>query len=154
MEQIVLGIFIACSVLSACLLLKEYKHVQKERLLMEKYRNSNSYQMIYEFVREARRMEIDQVRIENDRILFVGLPPEGVLFDYRLPYVGRSLYGAHARILAEVLGEDIPFLKSYKYLLTRYRIVKPNRTVEYGYTYTLRSKYKTEMLYVKNYASV
>ena len=153
MEQGMLVLCAVCLTLAFALFFRERHRIRKERLLMTKLRGGSFYAGMYDMVRYARKYDLDQVRIERNRIVFSAVSPPGKLCEYSLSGAGvRVLSDCRARVLAEVLGEDIPALRTSVYSLRRYRVMRPNGKIDYGYVYTLRSLYKTRLLYAKRYA--
>ena len=152
------GMMVLCAVclaLAFVLFLKEKRRIHKERLLMTKLRGGNFYASIYEMVRYARKHDLDQVRIERNRIVFSAVCPPGKLCEYSLSGSGvRVLSDCRARVLAEVLGEDIPKLKTSMYSLRRYRVMRPNGKIDFGYVYTIRPLYKARLVYAKRFAPI
>lgn len=147
LEQRLIVLGAVCLVLAVFLMIRERQRILRERLLMTKLRNSKLYADMYPLVRFARRRDLDQVRIERNRIVFSAVCPPGKLCEFSLTEGGfRMLSGNRTRILAEVLAEDIPILKSPLYSLHRYRVMRPNGRIDYGYVYTIRSVYKSQIM--------
>lgn len=150
-----LVVCVVCLATAIILTIREKQRIRRERLLMTKLRGSSFYNQLYQMVRFARRRDLDQVRVERGRIIFSAVCPPGKLCEYSVPGAGfRVLSGCRTRVLAEVLGEDIPALKTPMYSLRRYRILRPNGRVDYGYVYTLRQIYKTQLMYERRYATL
>lgn len=138
---------IALILLAAALIIADWRYTRRERLLMTKMRGSAFYADMYHMVRFARKYTIDQVRIERTRILFTAVVPSGKLCEYKVRGLGtRMLSNDRTRVLAEVLGEDIPVLNSSRYTLHRYRVMRPNGEFDYGYVYTLRASCKAALV--------
>lgn len=147
LEQRLIVLGAVCLALAILLIVREERRIRHERLMMTKMRNSKLYAQVYPLVRFARRRDLDQVRIERNRIVFSSVCPPGKLCEFSLSEGGfRLLSGQRTRVLAEVLGEDIPILKSPVYALHRYRVMRPNGQIDYGYVYTIRSFYKSQLM--------
>lgn len=154
MERWAILLFSVYALASLICIFHEVKRVRKERLMMTKIRNSEFYAKLYAMVRHARRFDLDQVRVERSRIVFTGVHPAGMICEFDLAgSSSRILSNNRTRVLAEVLGEDIPELKTYRYALRRYAITRPNGKKDYGYVYTIRSAYKTQLIYARKYST-
>lgn len=141
-------VLVALCVLSAAYLMRRARvERQKELLRMQKLRGSVMYQTMYPLVRHCRRCDIDQVRIERDMVIFTAVCPPGTLGVFDISSRFGSLSLRRTRALASVIGEDIPVLNDRRcYALRRYRITRPNGAPDYGYTYTIRSPYKSSIM--------
>ena len=135
--------------LSFALLIADEKRRQHELLQMERMRNSMLYYDLYPMVLHARKHDIDQVRIERNRVVFYGVCPPGSMGEFVLSDRGyRPLNPQRIRALVLVLAEDIPLLRSNQhYRLRRYPMFRPNGQKDYGYQYVIRSYYKTALMY-------
>lgn len=106
------------------------------------------YKDIYPLILRAAARDLDQVRIERDRITFTLVCPPGTLGVFELCQCGhRQMSRTRTRVLAEVIAEDIEILRDRgKYGLSRYRITRANGSVDYGYVYTIRTPYKDAVM--------
>ncbi len=115
---------------------------------MEALRDSRLYKDLYPLIRRAAARDLDQVRIERSRITFTLVYPPGTLGVFELRQAGHAqMSRIRTRVMAEVLAEDIELLQDRrKYALTRYRIIRANGAVDYGYVYTVRTPYKDRIM--------
>lgn len=145
-----LAYFLLLAVLAAGLLLlgRYYRERQKEIYRMEALRGSRLYKDIYPLIQRASVRDLDQVRIERDRITITQVYPPGSLGIFELRQAGHlQMSRIRTRVMAEVIAEDIDILQDRgKYTLKRYRIIRPNGKVDYGYLYTIRTPYKDSIL--------
>ncbi len=122
------------------LLIRYQRERQKELYRMEALRDSRLYKDIYPLILRAAARDLDQVRIERDRVTFTLVCPPGTLGVF-------ELCRTRTRVLAEVIAEDIEILRDRgKYGLSRYRITRANGSVDYGYVYTIRTPYKDAVM--------
>jgi hypothetical protein len=130
------------------LLYQDWREREKEKLRMGKLRGSHLYRELYLLVVNCRAQYVDQVRVERNRILFTSASPPGLICSFSPQEKGyRPLSGTNTRVLAEVIGEDMDILlDNSKYRFTRYKIIRANGSMDYGYLYTIRSAYKDELL--------
>lgn len=130
------------------LLIRYQRERQKELYRMEALRDSRLYKDIYPLILRAAARDLDQVRIERDRITFTLVCPPGTLGVFELCQCGhRQMSRTRTRVLAEVVAEDIEILRDRgKYGLSRYRITRANGSVDYGYVYTIRTPYKDAVM--------
>lgn len=137
------------ALISGILLFLYYRRErEKEQYLIEKLRHNPVYQDMLPLVRRAAARDLDQVRIERDRIVFTLVSPPATLGVYELVQSGHAqMRPTRTRLMAELLAEDIELLRDRsKYTLVRYRIFRANGTVDYGYLYTIRSSYKDRIM--------
>ncbi len=115
---------------------------------MEALRDSRLYKDLYPLICRAAARDLDQVRIERNRITFTLVYPPGTLGVFELRQAGHAqMSRVRTRVMAEVLAEDIEALQDRrKYGLTRYRIIRANGSVDYGYVYTVRTAYKDRIM--------
>ena len=144
MEALAYVAMIAALVCGILLLIHYRREREKEQYRIETLRNNPLYRDLLPLVRRAAARDLDQVRIERDRIVFTLVSPPGTLGVYELRQSGHSqMSRTRTRVMTELLSEDIDLLRDRtKYSLTRYRIVRANGTADYGYVYTIRSPYK------------
>ena len=142
-----LGMFAAASILLGVY----YRERQKELYRMEALRNSRLYKDIFPLIQRAAGRDLDQVRVERDRITITLVYPPGTLGIFELRQAGHyQMSRVRTRVMAEVIAEDIAILQDRgKYSLTRYRVIRPNGTVDYSYLYTIRSRYKDSIMAVR-----
>ena len=143
--------FCAVGLAVAIALLVDERRRQHELLYMERMRNSMLYFDLYPLVVFARKHEIDRVLIERNRIVFYSVCPPGSLGAFILSEHGyRPLNALRTRALAQVLAEDIPVLQENRhYRLRRYFVMRPNGHKDPAYQFTIRSSYKTELMYAR-----
>lgn len=144
------AVFCVAGLIAALILLiaDERRH-QHELLLMKRMRGSMLYYDLYPLVVYARKHDIDRVMIERNRIVFYGVCPPGRMGEFLLSERRyRPLNIQRTRALVQVLAEDIPALQSpAQYRLRRYTVIRPNGHKDYGYQYTISSRYKTALMY-------
>ena len=147
------ALILACALVLALavgiyLLIRYQRERQKELYRMEALRDSRLYKDIYPLILRAAARDLDQVRIERDRITFTLVCPPGTLGVFELCQCGhRQMSRTRTRVLAEVIAEDIEILRDRgKYGLSRYRITRANGSVDYGYVYTIRTPYKDAVM--------
>ena len=97
------------------LLIRYQRERQKELYRMEALRDSRLYKDIYPLILRAAARDLDQVRIERDRITFTLVCPPGTLGVFELCQCGhRQMSRTRTRVLAEVIAEDIEILREGK----------------------------------------
>ena len=137
------------ALISGILLLIHYKRErEKELRRIEALRQMQVYRDMLPLVQRAASRDLDQVRIERDRIVFTLVSPPGTLGIYELQQCGHSqMSRTRTRVMTELLAEDIDLLRDRtKYNLIRYRIIRANGSMDYGYLYTIRSPYKDKIM--------
>lgn len=130
------------------LLFRYMRERQKELMRMEQLRNKRLYKDLYPLISRAAARDLDQVRIERDRITFTLVYPPGTLGVFEVRQSGHhQISRTRTRVIAEVIAEDIEILRDRsKYNLTRYRITRANGSWDYGYVYTIRTPYKDAIM--------
>lgn len=125
-----------------------HRERQKELYRMEALRASRLYKDIYPLIQQASTRDLDQVRVERDRVSFTLVYPPGTLGVFDLRQAGHwQMSRIRTRVLAEVIAEDIFILQDRgKYSLRRYRVIRPNGAMDYSYVYTIHSHYKDAIL--------
>lgn len=145
-----LALFALLAALAAAffLLSAYYRERQKELYRMEALRASRLYKDIYPLIQQASTRDLDQVRVERDRITFTLVYPPGTLGVFELRQAGHlQMSRIRTRVMAEVIAEDILILQDPgKYSMTRYRVIRPNGTKDYSYIYTIHSHYKDSIM--------
>ncbi len=138
------------------LLLHYLRERQKELLRMEQLRSKRLYKDLYPLITRAAARDLDQVRIERDRIAFTLVYPPGTLGVFEVRQSGHhQLSRTRTRVMAEIIAEDIDILRDKsKYSLTRYRITRANGSCDYGYVYTIRTPYKDAIMEARNRISM
>ena len=144
MEALAYVAMIAALVCSILLFIHYRREREKEQYRIETLRNNPLYRDMLPLVRRAAARDLDQVRIERDRIVFTLVSPPGTLGVYELHQSGHTQMSCtRTRVMTELLSEDIDLLRDRtKYSLSRYRIIRANGSMDYGYVYTIRSPYK------------
>ena len=145
-----LGIIAVVAVIAAALwmLAVNWREKQKELFRMENLRASRLYKDAYPLIQRASTRDVEQVRVERDRVTITLVSPPGVLGTFELRQSGHlQMSRIRTRVMAEVIAEDIMILQDRgKYSLRRYRIIRPNGSEDFGYVYTIRTHYKDAVL--------
>ena len=142
-------IVLSAALIAAFSLLMAYRRErQKELYRMDNLRNSRLYRDLQPLLQQAATRDLDQVRVERDRITITLVYPPGTLGIFELRQAGHyQMSRVRTRVMAEVIAEDIAILQDRgKYSLTRYRVIRPNGAVDYSYLYTIRTRYKDAIL--------
>ena len=121
---------------------------QKEIYRMESLRDSQLYKDIYPLVQRAAARDLEQVRVERERVTITQVYPPGTLGVFELRQARHfQMSRTRTRVMAEVIAEDIDILQDRrKYSLSRYRVIRANGSVDYGYLYTIRTPYKDSIM--------
>jgi len=121
---------------------------QKEFYRIDNLRVSRLYRDLQPLIHRASSRDLDQVRIERDRITITTVFPPGTLGIYELRQAGHyKMSRIRTRVMAELIAEDLMILQDRgKYTLKRYRVIRPNGTVDYAYLYTIRTRYKDSIM--------
>ena len=150
------ALFFSAIGLAAALILLIYdeRRRQHELLAMERMRGSMLYYDLYPLVAYARQHNLDRVQVERSRVVFYGVCPPGRMGEFVLAERGyRPLNARRTLALAQVLAEDIPVLRSGAcYRLRRYAVQRPNGRRDNGYQYVICSRYKTALMYERQWA--
>ena len=145
-----LAYIVLSAALIAALFLLAYcrRERQKELYRMDALRNSRLYRDIKPLIQRASVRDLDQVRVERDRITITRVYPTGTLGIFELRQAGHlQMSRTRTRVMAEVIAEDLEILQDRsKYTLRRYRVIRPNGAVDYSYLYTIRSSYKDSIM--------
>ncbi len=148
-----LAYFVLSVALIAALFMLAYyrRERQKELYRMDALRGSRLYRDLKPLLTRASARDLDQVRVERDRITITRVYPAGTLGIFELRQSGHlQMSRIRTRVMAEVISEDIPILQDRsKYTMTRYRVIRPNGSVDYSYLYTIRSRYKDSIMAVR-----
>ena len=146
MRYLALFAVLAASVSGILLYLYCRHERQKELYRMEMLRSTKLYKNLHAALVSCRAdsRDLDQVRIERDRITLTLVDPPHVLIQFDLHQAGfAKMSRVRTRVMAEVLAEDISILLDRsKYSLQRYRLMRPNGSWDYGYLYTVTIPYK------------
>ncbi len=145
------GIVLLCAagiLLSVFLMVYDAKRKSHELLQMEKMRRGKMYACLYHMVRQARMHDLDQVRIERDRVLFTTVCPPGKLCEFAFSQQHhRFLRNDATRTLMYLLAQDIPSLQNNRvYKLRKYKVQRPNGARDVAYVFTMRSRPKTKLM--------
>lgn len=149
-------VFFACAIAlvgAIILLVIDRRSRQREALRVERMRNSALYWQIKPLVEFAGRHDIDYIRIERDLIAFFSVCPPGKMGEFVPSHFGYAPLSAHKTLaLAQLLSEDLPQLQSSaKYRFRRYSVIRPNGVKDNAYQYTIRSGYKTALVYERKH---
>lgn len=138
----------AMAVVGLALLLREHARQSHQLQDMHKMRGSRLYEEIYAIVEAVRRSDLDEVRIERDRVSFFSIYPPGKIADFDLQKAGfPPLNNERAYALAQVLAMDIPQLQSSRnYEFRRYKEMRPNGSANEIYIFTAKKAYKAEVM--------
>lgn len=125
-----------------------FREREKELYRMEALRASRLYKDLYPLIQQASCRDVEQVRVERERVSISLVQPSGLLGIYDLRQAGHPrMSRIRARVMAEVIAEDIPLLLDRrKYSLRRYRVIRPNGKTDYCYLYTIRIPYKDSIM--------
>lgn len=145
-------VFFACAIalIGACILLMaDHRSRQKEALRVERMKHSAMYWQMVPMIEFARRHDIDCIRVERDRVSFFSVCPPGKMGEFIPTSFGYAPMNEHKTLaLAQLLSEEFPQLQSAsKYHFRRYRVMRPNGIWDKAYQYTIRSNYKTALMY-------
>ena len=145
---------VVCCVLGAVALLG-WDHTRRahQLLAMQRMRNSQLYADLYQLIKVCQQYDLDEVRIERDRITFFGMFPPGCIGVFNLAVGGyRYLNARRVEALTQVLALDLPQLQSDRhYRLRRYKVMRPNGMLDNAYVYTARSAYKARVVYARKH---
>ncbi len=121
---------------------------EKEYYRMDKMRLSRLYRDMAPLVARAASRDLEQVRIERDRVTITTVYPSGTLGIYELRQSGHlQMSLIRTRVMTELLAEDLVVLQDRrKYTLRRYRTARPNGSVDYTYVYTITTRYKDSIM--------
>lgn len=149
-------VFFACVIALAgagILLIVDHRSRQRETLRVERMRNSALYWQLKPLVEFASRHDIDSIRVERDLIAFFSVCPPGKMGEFVPSQFGYAPLSSHKTLaLAQLLSEDLPQLQSSaKYRFRRYSVIRPNGTKDNAYRYTIRSGYKTALVYERKH---
>ena len=142
-------IVLSAALIAAFSLLMAYRRErQKELYRMDNLRNSRLYRDLQPLLQQAATRDLDQVRVERERITITRVYPAGTLWVFDLRKAGHhKMSRVRTRVMAEVIAEDLVILQDRsKYSLTRYRVIRPNGSVDHSYLYTIRTRYKDSIM--------
>ncbi len=145
MNTLVTAACILCILAAAVLMYIDHRRSSKLILAMRKMRGSPMYAEIYHHVVEkVRDTDIEEVRIERDRVIVIGVYPRVKEAEYDLAAAGyRYMNNERVRALANVLALDLPALQSVKdYEFTRILLERPNGEKDHSYLFIIRSAAK------------
>lgn len=146
----------AAFALALGLLIWDDRRRRHELLRMERMRASSLYYQLYPQVMFARQHQLDRVQIERNRITFYAICPPGRICDFVVAEYGfRAMTPKRVQALMHLLAEDIPALQiNAHYRLRRYRIIRPNGQKDFGYLFTIRSRYKTHLMQARQHVQL
>ena len=148
MNGFVFAGMVLCFAASIALFVVEHIRRAHHELAMKRMRESALYAELYELILYAQRYDLDEIRIERDRISFFSMIPPGCIGVFDLTLGGyRYLNRRKVLALTHVLSVDLPQLQSNRqYRLKRYRVMRPNGQMDDAYVYTARSAYKARVV--------
>ena len=145
MNTPVLVVCALCVIAAIVILYLDHRRTAEQILAMRKMRGSPLYTQIYHRVVEnVRDKDIEEIRVERDRVVVIGVYPRVKLAEYDLESNGhRFLNNEKVLALANVLALDIEQLQNVKdYEFTRITLERPNGGMDYSYLYIIRSAAK------------
>lgn len=152
----VIALVVCCVLSAAALLIWEHTRRAHQLLAMQRMRNSQMYADLYELIKVCQGYDLDEVRIERDRVTFFGMFPPGCIGVFSLTVGGyRYMNARRVQALTQVLAVDLPQLQSDRhYRLRRYKVMRPNGMLDNAYVYTARSTYKAKVLYARRHVAL
>lgn len=156
MNELLMALCILGAASAVTLIWAEYRRRAHQLLAMQRMRSSSMYADLYTLVAYVRDRDLDEVRIERDRVIFFGMFPPGRLSEFRLSTGGyRYLSPRRIQALAQVLAMDIPQLQSARdYRLRHFRVMRPNGMTDDAYAFIARSAYKSRVLSARRHVSL
>ena len=148
MSTILWAICAFCVIAALVLMVLEKRRTSKQILAMHKMRGSRMYADIYrQVVEKARSEDIEELRVERDRVVVIGVWPRTRIAEFDLKEDGYQLLsGDRVRALANVLALDIPQLDSVRYYeFDRIQLERPSGDKDYAYLYVIRSAAKKKI---------
>ncbi len=137
------------AIMAAALLLYTARSRRRERLLLEKLRATPLYLRLYQKLDYLfHHYDIDQVRVEQHGVTVTSVYPAHTLlnFDFKQNGNGKRC-DAVSRLAAQLLSEDFAQLAQRDvYKLSRYRVYRANGKKEYGFSFTMRRRYKDQVI--------
>ena len=148
MNGFVFAGMVLCFIASMALLIGERVRRAHQELAMKRMRESAMYAELYDLILYAQRYDLDEIRIERDRISFFSMIPPGCIGVFELSVSGyRYMNARKVHALSQVLALDLAQLQSARqYRLRRYKVMRPNGQMDNAYVYTARSGYKAKVL--------
>lgn len=145
-----------CLLGAVALLVWERSRRAHQELAMQRMRNSQMYADLYQLVQIAQQHDLDEVRIERDRITFFGMFPPGCIGVFNLTLGGyRYMNARRVLALTQVLALDLPQLQyDRNYRLRKFKVMRPNGMLDDAYVYTARSAYKARILYARKHVAL
>ncbi len=143
------AMLVLCCVFAALFLLVfERRQRAQEHERVNRLRLSALYRQLRPMIEYCKRWDLEQVRVERDRITVTRVSPPGKLWEFipmRHGYRPFSRSRAHAICL--LLSEEfVDIADPAKYRCKRYTIIRPNGKRDYGYVFTIRSPYKDSLV--------
>ena len=145
MSLLLWAICVLCVIAALVLMILEKRHSSKQLLAMHKMRGSRMYADIYhQVVEKAKDADIEELRVERDRVVAIGVWPRTRIAEFDLNENGYPmLRGDRVLALANVLALDIPSLQSVRdYEFDRIRLERPSGDKDYAYLFVIRSAAK------------
>lgn len=144
-------LFACASVLfgASILLILDYRSRQRDALRMERMKHSEMFWQLLPMIDFAKRHDIDSIRIERNHISFFSVCPPGKMGEFIPTDYGHPPMSERKTLaLAQLLADEMPVLQSSsRYRFRRYRVMRPNGIWDKAYEYTIRSSYKTALMY-------
>ena len=134
---------------ASILLILDRRSRQRDALRMERMKHSEMYWQLLPMIRFAKGHDIDSIRIERNHISFFRVCPPGLMGEFIPTDNGhRPMSEKKTLALAQLMADEMPVLQSSsRYRFRRYRVMRPNGNWDNAYEYTIRSSYKTALMY-------
>lgn len=134
---------------ASILLILDRRSRQFEALRVERMKHSTMYWELLPMIDFAKRHDIDSIRIERDHIAFFSVCPPGKMGEFIPSQMGYApLSEKKTLALAQLMADEMPLLQSSsRYRFRRYRVMRPNGIWDNAYEYTIRSSFKTALMY-------
>ncbi|MBR4503330.1 MAG: hypothetical protein IKP22_15815 [Clostridia bacterium] len=148
MSTLMWAVCAVCVIAALVLMFLEKRRSSKQILAMHKMRGSRMYADIYhQVVEKARGEDIEELRVERDRVVVIGVWPRTRIAEFDLNRNGYQLMsGDKVRALANVLALDLPQLDSVRdYEFDRIQLERPSGDKDYAYMFVIRSAAKKKI---------
>ena len=143
-------IFLVLLVIAAAVLLlrRLRQSAERQRQLVEKYRQSDTYARIYPTLMSCRPWLVEQVRLRPEELTIRMLPPDGRMLRYSFERErGTELSPEVLYSLTQAVAIDLRGMGDKKrYLFETHRAQKKDGTAYRWYSYTIRPARKDAVL--------